>query len=180
MPLRLWKDDNRKKDLRTVVGYYCNEKITFMMRACDPTSKDTFENTFGFPSDRWMGGDVTNVLVACSDRKPLQVQAMEAFGDFCAHHVRPYFQWQAEIGGDFEPEDAEYKEARQIVAEQMTPKVWSKYFSQWQNKKSGVVADVIEGVAGMGLDAKSGEALEDHIFKNNWANFKATGSFRGK
>ena len=167
IPLLLMKDTRKKypeapNDCNGPTDY-CNEKVTFMQMACDPYSEFNEEgkDSFGWAPPRWMGGRVPNVLIARLDRKPLEPDIVAAFGDFCQYHLQPYFQWQQDSRHSSPSENAACK---QIVMKQMGPENWSKYLTQWRNKRSGSVSDLAEGINRMGLDEREKETVKDYLF----------------
>lgn len=141
-----------------------NEKATFMTMACDPKAarSEGGGDPFGWAPLHWLGGEVPNVLIVRLDRKPLEPDTVEAFGDFCQFHLAEYMQWQMEAR---EADGADEAAIKQTVMEQMTPVNWAKYFSQWQKKKSGSVVDLVEGMESkvVGLDEESGEKLVNRL-----------------
>jgi hypothetical protein len=142
---------------------YCNEKVTFMQMACDPYSEFNEEgkDSFGWAPPHWLGGRVPNVLIARLDRKPLEPDIVAAFGDFCQYHLQPYFQWQQDSRLSSASDNAACK---QIVMKQMGPENWSKYLTQWRNKRTGSVSDLAEGINRMGLDEREKETVKDCLF----------------
>ena len=154
------KDAYEKGSVKT--GDYCNQKITFLQRACDPEvahrggGGGEERDTFGGVPFHWSGGQVPNVLVAPLDRQPLDPETMEAFGDFCLHHLGQYFQWRFEMLGE---EPSSYQTNKQVVMHEMRPQKWSAFLAQWQAKRDGFFLNLAEGVQRMGVDAEEGDKV---------------------
>lgn len=153
LPLLFWKHSKKTypKVPREPTGH-CNEKVTFMMLSCDPSS-----SRFGWAPLHWTGGRVPNVLVARLDRQPLNVDTFQAFADFCRYRMQPFFEWSCEIEGRH---TAKHTEAKILVMQEMTPARWSDYWSEWRIRH-------VDATSGGGASEEQKKTLHSRLWDEN-------------
>jgi hypothetical protein len=124
-----------------------NQQITFMHVSCDPKAQFDPENknsaVFSMPPMRHQD-NVGTQLVACITKRPLVVEAVQIFGDFCQWHLTPYFQKYSEEGGDTAAAVGSLKLSVRVL-DQITNNKWHEYMTQWRAEKQDAAAAKARG-----------------------------------
>ena len=127
-------------------GTDSHNQASYFFLGIDPNPKlrpsDT-QAAWGIRPGKWTE-NVGNMLIARVDREPLDIEIVDAFGDYCEHHLGAYLTRggarddtdDTEPFGDV-PWDGEVPDKKQKALDEMTPKRWAEYLKQWRKNRAG-------------------------------------------